>query len=111
MPTRGQFEAEGAPVKLLVMLAYGVEESQIAGGPGWFGTEKWDITAKCDDERHSADETKLMLQHLLDERFALKLHRETRPRPVYVLTIAKKGPKFREARRRPPIFDRAHIRF
>lgn len=31
--------------------------SQIAGGPNWFATEKWDIDAKSDDERHSADET------------------------------------------------------
>lgn len=95
MPVRGQFQAEGAPVKLLVMLAYGVQESQIAGGPNWFATEKWDIDAKSDDERHSADETKLMLQHLLEERFALKLHRETRELAVYALTVGKGGPKFR----------------
>ncbi len=94
MPNGGHFAAEGAPVKLLVMLAYGVEESQVEGGPGWFATEKWDITAKCDDDHHTADETKHMLQRLLEERFSLKIHRETVPRPVYVLTLAKGGPKF-----------------
>jgi uncharacterized protein (TIGR03435 family) len=50
-----------------------------------------DITAKCDDAQHSIDETKRMLQHLLEERFSLKIHRETRRLPVYALTIAKGG--------------------
>jgi uncharacterized protein (TIGR03435 family) len=99
MPTAGHFTAEGAPVNLLVMLAYGVQESQIAGGPGWFVIEKWDIDAKCDDERHSGDETKRMLQHLLqhllEERFSLKIHREARQRPVYIVRVAKGGPKFK----------------
>ena len=95
MPTAGHFTAEGAPVKLLVMLAYGVQESQIAGGPDWFATERWDITAKCDDEQHSGDETNTMLQHLLERRFSLKFHREAQQRPVYVLTVAKSGPKFK----------------
>jgi uncharacterized protein (TIGR03435 family) len=95
MPTAGHFTAEGAPVNLLVMLAYGVQESQIAGGPGWFATEKWDIDAKCDDEKHSGDETKRMLQHLLAERFSLMIHRETQQRPVYILKVGKGGPKFK----------------
>ena len=34
-----------------------------------------------------------MLQSMLEERFALRVHRETQPRPVYVLTVAKGGPK------------------
>lgn len=94
MPTAGHFTAVGAPLKLLVMLAHRVQESQIVGGPGWFATEKWDIMAECDDRRHSADETNAMLQHLLKERFSLKIHQETQQRPVYVLTVGKGGPKF-----------------
>jgi uncharacterized protein (TIGR03435 family) len=95
MPAAGHFTAEGAPVNLLVMLAYGVQESQIVGGPGWFVIEKWDIDAKCDDERHSAEETKRMLQRLLEERFSLKIHREAQQRPVYIIRVAKGGPKFK----------------
>jgi uncharacterized protein (TIGR03435 family) len=99
MPTAGHFTAEGAPVNLLVMLAYGLQESQIAGGPGWFAIEKWDIDAKCDDERHSGDETKRMLQHLLEERFSLKIHRDAQPRPVYIVKVAKGGPKFKPSKK------------
>jgi uncharacterized protein (TIGR03435 family) len=32
---------------------------------------------------------KLMLQNLLAKRFKLKLHRETRELPVFLLTVAK----------------------
>jgi uncharacterized protein (TIGR03435 family) len=97
MPNGGHFTAEGAVVKLLVMLGYGVQDSQIAGGPSWFGTEKWDIEAKCDDTRHSPEETQRMLQKLLEDRFSLKMHTEKQQRPVYLLTVANKGPKFTES--------------
>src|SRR5438477_11421569 len=61
-PNRGQFTANGAVAKLLVMLAYDVQDNQVAGGPSWFATEKWDIQAKSDNEQHNVDETRLMLQ-------------------------------------------------
>src|SRR4051812_26996968 len=80
-PNRGQFTANGAVTKLLVMLAYDVQDTQIVGGPGWFATEKWNIQAKSDNDQHSVDETRLMLQHLLAERFALRLHRSTQQQP------------------------------
>jgi uncharacterized protein (TIGR03435 family) len=34
-----------------------------------------------------------MLQALLEDRFHLKIHRETREVPAYALTVASKGPK------------------
>jgi uncharacterized protein (TIGR03435 family) len=36
-----------------------------------------------------------MMQALLEERFHLKTHREVREVPVYIMTVAKGGPKFR----------------
>jgi uncharacterized protein (TIGR03435 family) len=94
-PNRGQFMANGAVAKLLVMLAYDVQDTQIVAGPSWFAAEKWNIQAKSDNDQHSVDETRLMLQHLLAERFALRLHRSTAQMPVYVLTVGKGGPKFK----------------
>jgi uncharacterized protein (TIGR03435 family) len=99
MPIRGQFTASGAVAKLLVMLAYDVQDSQIIGGPNWFDTLKWDIQAKSDNDHYSAEETRLMLQHLLEDRFALRVHRSTAELPVYVLTVAQKGPKFKPSER------------
>jgi uncharacterized protein (TIGR03435 family) len=96
LPANGRFTATGSTAKLLLMIAYGVQETQIVGGPSWFPTEKWDIEAKTDDgAQHSTEETQRMLQNLLAERFALRFHRETQQRPVYALTVAKDGPKFK----------------
>ena len=36
-----------------------------------------------------------MLQSLLTDRFGLKVHKETKQLPVYVLTVGKKGPKLK----------------
>ena len=94
-PSNGRFTATGATAKLLLMLAYGIQETQVVGGPSWLDTAKWNIEAKTDDgAQHSTDDTRRMLQHLLVERFGLQIHRETARRPVYALTVAKNGPKF-----------------
>jgi uncharacterized protein (TIGR03435 family) len=96
MPTNGRFSATGSAAKLVLMLAYDVQETQIIGGPSWLATEKWDIEARSEEGvAHSVEETRRMLQNMLEERFALRIHRETEQRPVYVLTVAKSGPKFK----------------
>jgi uncharacterized protein (TIGR03435 family) len=82
------------------MLAYDVQEAQIIGGPNWFTTEKWDIEARSDNRGEpSVEETRRMLRQMLEERFGLRIHRETEQRPAYVLTVAKGGPKFKPAER------------
>jgi len=96
MPTNGRFSAIGSVAKLVLMIAYDVQETQIVGGPGWIATEKWDITAKCDDRSsHSFEDTHRMLENLLQDRFALQIHRETEQIPAYILSVAKGGPKFK----------------
>ncbi len=100
MPAAGQFKATGSVAKLVLMVAYDVQETQIVGGPSWFAIEKWDIEAKTDDgPRHNVEDTRRMLQNLLQDRFALKIHRETAQLPAYVLTLAKGGPKFKALER------------
>jgi uncharacterized protein (TIGR03435 family) len=94
-PNCGQFTAWGAVAKLLVMFAYDVQDSQIVGGPPWFATDKWAIQAKSDKDQYSVEETRTMLQHLLADRFSLRVHRSTQEVPVYVLSVAKGGPKFK----------------
>jgi uncharacterized protein (TIGR03435 family) len=95
-PSNGGFSATGSVAKLLVMLAYDVQESQITGGGSWFGAEKWDIEAKSDDGgKHNVEETRRMFQNMLEERFALRVHRGTQERPAYLLTIAKGGSKLK----------------
>ncbi len=87
------------PLSALVQYAYtptGAQmlAAQIVGGPDWFRTDRFDIQAKAaGDAAVPAAQMKLMLQSLLEERFQLKLHRETRDMPVYNLVLLKQGPK------------------
>jgi uncharacterized protein (TIGR03435 family) len=92
----GRFSAQGFTLKDLIAYAYDVDNRQIVGGPKWSDSERYDILGK--PEKSGAldpDAGKLMLQTLLAERFQLKIHRDTRELPVYVMTVAKSGPKMK----------------
>jgi uncharacterized protein (TIGR03435 family) len=90
-PLPGRLTAD-APVQLLMQNAYAMQPFQIAGGPDWVYSEHYQIEAKADG-KSSRDEILLMLRGLLEDRFQLKTHRETRQLPVYALAVAKNGPK------------------
>jgi uncharacterized protein (TIGR03435 family) len=93
----GKFVALTAPLKSLVCFAYRLREHQVAGGPAWFESEPFDVTAKA-DEHASYDQLRTMVQSLLADRFQLKFHRETKEQPIYALVVAKNGPKFQEVK-------------
>lgn len=79
----------------LIMLAYRVNPDQIEG-PAWLGIEHYDVVATI-PENTASNQVPIMLQNLLVERFALKVHREPRVRPVYALLVAAGGPKLTKA--------------
>jgi uncharacterized protein (TIGR03435 family) len=81
-----------APARLMLMNAFGIQFSQLAGGPDWLGSEIWSIDARADGNP-SRDESMLMLRDLLEDRFHLKVHHESQEMPVYALTVAKSGSK------------------
>jgi uncharacterized protein (TIGR03435 family) len=81
----------------LISRAFGVAEFQIERGPGWIDTEKYDISARADTPLEmSREELRPCLQALLEERFRLKFHRETKQGSVYSLLVGKNGPKLTE---------------
>jgi uncharacterized protein (TIGR03435 family) len=71
--------------------------SQVVGGPAWINSEGYDIDAKPGDNT-DPKQIWLMWQTLLADRFKLRLHRETRDLPVYVLAAAKNGFKLPAAK-------------
>jgi len=84
----------------MIQVAYGTNgpvrnpRIQIIGGPDWYTSDKYDLTAKAEDPSATLDQMEgPMLRTLLEDRFGLKIHRETRQLPVYMLTVAKNGPK------------------
>jgi uncharacterized protein (TIGR03435 family) len=64
----------------------------VEGGPPWVTSDPYTIEAKAEGTPSAAMMRGPMLQALLEDRFQLKVHRETRPVPVYDLTVAKGGP-------------------
>jgi uncharacterized protein (TIGR03435 family) len=90
----GRVKITNEPVKLLLRIASGLQNSQIAGGPAWIDSDRYDIEAKTGrPEKIQQGDLKLLMQSLLAERFGLKSHRETRELTVYALVAAK--PKLR----------------
>ena len=80
------------------MLAWDLQDSQIAGGPAWFATDRFSVEANSDDgQPHNAAETREMLQNMLGDRFALRTHHEMREGTAYVLTVAKNGSKLKQS--------------
>jgi len=61
-------------------------------GPDWIRSERYDIVAKTAGPVPEA-QLKRMVQTLLEDRFKLKLHRETRLLEAAVLVVGKNGPK------------------
>ena len=91
----GRFEATGVPLKLLITEAYDVRDFQVSGGPPWIATDRWDLVAKADGvpDRIPMGQFKPMLAALIEDRFQIKTHRETKELPIYALVIDKKGSK------------------
>jgi uncharacterized protein (TIGR03435 family) len=61
-------------------------------------SERYDVTAKAEDGASARDQLQLMTRTLLEDRFKLILHHETKEVPVYVLLAGKGGPKLTEAK-------------
>lgn len=98
-PGTGGFTARSLPLARLIMLAYGIEDDQIANKPAWLEADLFDVAAKPSGNISlSREELKPLLQSLLRERFHLVIHTETRPMPGYALIVAKGGPRLRPTR-------------
>ena len=69
------------------------EPTPITGGPPWIHTTSYDINAKAEGNPSKEMMFGPMMQVLLEDRFQLKIHRQTSEGPVYFLTVARGGPK------------------
>src|ERR1700730_13817647 len=82
-------------LKILMGLAYRLQQFQISGGPSWVSSDRFDVEGKTENRKADPDQLRLMLQSLLEDRFKLKLHRETKVSSVYALVVGKDGPKIK----------------
>ncbi len=69
------------------------DTTPVDGGPAWVTSERYQITAKSEGTPGQEVMRGPMLQALLEDRFRLKIRRESREVPAYALTIGRGGQK------------------
>ncbi len=109
------FRAINVTALQLVQWAYNFPDSRITGAPSWLTSAKFDITAKSDPDNDNAlralpwdialQQRRKMLQSLLDDRFHLTAHIETKTLPIFALVVGKSGPKFAPVKDGPKHVD------
>src|SRR5689334_9907965 len=95
----GGLNMTNVPLRVMITFAYDVRDFQVSGGPGWLGTERFDVVARpehaaaegledpmkmTDDQRKTVrDQMGERLRGLLADRFQLAVHKETKEQPIY----------------------------
>lgn len=81
----------------MLTLAYALKSYQLTA-PAWMNDKeaRYNIEARVRPGA-TKEQANEMIKSLLADRFKLVLHRETKEMPVRVITIAKGGPKLKEA--------------
>lgn len=104
----GRFSAHCTTLLGTIYNAFPIKpNTPVPGLPNWANSDLFDIDAKINDESDAAlqklpreeqwNQTKLMVQSLLADRFKLRTHYETKQGPIYSLILAKGGFKLKEA--------------
>jgi uncharacterized protein (TIGR03435 family) len=94
----GRLRMTNLALRRLILNAYGVQDYQISGDPPWIASEHYDIQATAASNTSVQQMEGPLLQVLLEERFKLALHRETRQLPVYDLAVGKGGGKLQRSK-------------
>jgi uncharacterized protein (TIGR03435 family) len=91
----GKFVAQDQTLFDLIAYAYQVEPAQIIGADN-LRENGFNVFADLPPGA-TAEQLPAMLRSLLEDRFKIKSHRESKTQAVFLLTVAPAGPKFREA--------------
>ena len=86
--TPGGFEFTGLPISVLLRQALQKRDYQIVGAPGWIDQDRYSIRAKPPEAVPLSALTVLMI-NLLEDRFQLATHVETRDLPIFHLVMAR----------------------
>jgi uncharacterized protein (TIGR03435 family) len=107
-PVAGRFTVTNVTLKQLIAFSWPrpVSESslRVSGGPSWVASDGYDVSAIALEPDVSREVFSLMMQNLLEERFALRVHTEMHDAQVYALVAAKRGMNLPDARPEPCIY-------
>jgi bla regulator protein blaR1 len=103
-PRGGSLAVTNLQLRALITFAYEIQNFQLAGGPDWIASDRFDILAKPEREvpaTGAQDPLRMMLRTLLADRFKLVMHKETKELPIFELVLAREdgklGPRLRPA--------------
>lgn len=96
----GGFFASSITLKLLITFAYNIQDFQLAGLADGIGAERFDVACKT-PAGAKKEQTWVMLQALLADRFKLAAHREERQTTIYAMVVSKNGFKLKESTEAP----------
>jgi uncharacterized protein (TIGR03435 family) len=100
----GHFAMRNVPMRFALEWAYDLQDYEIQG-PAWIaGEERYDIVATAPGSTN--EQMRIMLRSLIDERFQMKSHWETRDTQCYVLTLGKGEPKLKPSEGEPSLGGR-----
>ena len=88
----GRATSPGTSARQLILVAYGLQDIQLSGGPSWIGSDLYAIDARAVADATRAT-VRLMLKSLLAERFQLVAHLEKRELPAFALVLADRNGK------------------
>jgi len=88
----GRATSPGTNVRQLILVAYGLQDLQLVGGPAWLATDRYAIDARAGEAATRAS-VRLMLRSLLADRFQLTAHLERRELPALALVLANRDGK------------------
>jgi uncharacterized protein (TIGR03435 family) len=86
----------GMSLENLIEWAYDLRPFQLLG-PDWMKYERYDVVAKM-PAGATQDQVPALLQTLLERRFQLKFHHESKVAPVYALVVSSGGLKIHPSR-------------
>ena len=82
----------------LIQYAYGLHPRQMAKGPKWLESDKFDVVGSTSSDREPTEQEWMkMMANLLASRFRLRFHLEKREMAVYAIVVARDGPKLKSS--------------
>src|SRR5262245_31610896 len=104
----GDVRFTGFRVRTLIAMFFGGSQLlEQFDGPPWISTDRFDIVARAEGDISASpqgrrsDRLAAMMRTLLEDRFAVRVHTETREKPVFTLRLARRdgrlGPQLHES--------------
>jgi uncharacterized protein (TIGR03435 family) len=84
----GRVFAQNISLRELIRAAYGLEDSQLEGGPPWIRSTRYDVEGRAGGDV-TVENARAMVRTLLAQRFRVTAHTETRQLPIYELVMAR----------------------